>query len=253
MKVCVLASGSRGNAIWVESSEGAVLFDAGPSCRYITRALETLESDPSRLQALVVSHEHTDHVRGADVLCRRLEVPVFANAGTRRALSSANGRVRIRGFETGKAFSVGDFQIASFSVPHDAAEPVGFIVEHGKTRLGICTDLGATTRLVRQRLKDCNILVLESNHDPAMLLDGPYPWHVKQRIQSRHGHLANSDAAALLDELRHPGLEHVFLAHLSQVNNTPEQALECAAPVLSGTGTSLHITWQDRVSDIIVV
>jgi phosphoribosyl 1,2-cyclic phosphodiesterase len=253
MKVCVLASGSRGNAIWVKSSGGAVLFDAGISLRAILAGIDLMEEDPGEVKAVVISHEHMDHIKGLPVLVKKFGIPLFANSGTAGCLSLSNGKVRLRNFESGKPFQVAGLRVTAFPVPHDAADPVGFVVEDGRKRLGICTDLGTVTNVVRDRLSDCRALVLEANHDREMLDKGPYPYRLKHRIRSRHGHLENKDTAALLADLHHPGLEHVFLAHLSQVNNTPKLAHDSALSAIGSNHTSLHMTWQNRISDLIEI
>jgi phosphoribosyl 1,2-cyclic phosphodiesterase len=253
MKVCVLASGSSGNAIWVGSSKGAVLFDAGISFRSIRKALEGLDEDVGGIQAVVLSHEHTDHIKGLSGVSRNLGVAVLANAGTARMISQLNGKMRFRPFECGKAFQVAGLEISTFPVLHDAIAPVGFVVEDGSSSLGICTDLGFATGLVKERLSNCQAVIVEANHDRRMLMEGPYPVWLKQRIQSQHGHLANHETAGLLSAINRSCLDHVYLAHLSQVNNTPERAEDCVAKVLDRDRTRLHLTWQDRASDKIEI
>ena len=223
----VLASGSRGNAILIRSERTALLLDSGLSGRELARRLDGAGFSPNRLNAIVVSHEHRDHVQGIGVLSRRYQLPVFLNRGTLEALPEAIGTLAATQlFQTGRPFTIGDLNLYAFPISHDAAEPVGLLVEHNGSRLGVCTDLGVATHLVQTRLKDCQGLVLEANHDPAMLLSGPYPWHLKQRIKSRHGHLSNLESCALLEQLHHDKLQAVVLAHLSEVNNRPDRVAE---------------------------
>lgn len=232
MRFCVLGGGSKGNATYVEQGATRLLIDAGFSGRELEARLAALGVDPAGLSAIVISHEHSDHIRGAGVLSRRYRLPLLANRATFEAAAGDLGRpAAVREFTTGSAFVCGEILIHPFAVSHDAAEPVGFLLQAGGKLLGHCTDLGMVSRLVRQRLTGCHALVLECNHDREMLLNGPYPPALKQRVRSRHGHLSNLDAAAFLRELLHPGLQQVVLSHLSATNNTPalaEQAVRSA-------------------------
>jgi len=223
----VLASGSRGNAILVCSSRTRILVDAGLSGKQLNQRLDKSPAKGSDLHALLITHEHTDHVQGAGVLSRRWGLPVYLSQGTLENLPKQVGQLAAGHiFSCGSSFRIGDLTIRTFSIPHDARDPVGFVVEHEGTRLGICTDLGVATQLVRARLQGCHALVLESNHDPHLLLTGPYPPHLKQRVCGRHGHLSNPNSCALLKELYHEGLRSVVLAHLSEVNNSPAHVME---------------------------
>lgn len=223
----VLASGSKGNAILVCSPRTRILVDAGLSGKQLNQRLDKSPAKGSDLGALLITHEHTDHVQGVGVVSRRWGLPVYLSQGTLENLPSQVGQLASSHmFSCGSSFRIGDLTIRAFSIPHDASDPVGFVVEHEGARLGICTDLGAATQLVRARLQGCHALVLESNHDPHLLLSGPYPPHLKQRVSGRHGHLSNADSCALLRELYHEGLRSVVLAHLSEVNNSPAHVLE---------------------------
>lgn len=222
----VLASGSKGNAILVCSAKTRVLVDAGTTCRELVRRLEKTPVKAADLDALLVTHEHTDHVSAAGTLTRRFDLPVYMTRGT---LDNLPPKIAIRGatiFETGKGFQIGDLKILPFATSHDAGEPAGFVIENDGTRLGICTDLGVATNLVKVRLKGCNALVLEANHDVEKLLSGPYPWVLKQRIKSPHGHLSNEEACDLLEAVHHDELRSVVFAHLSETNNHPDLVLE---------------------------
>ncbi len=224
MRICLLASGSKGNAIYIESRECRVLIDAGFSARELSRRLEGIGVAADSLHALFVTHEHSDHSRGLGPMARRYALDVFIKPETIKALPRLGKVEKLHEIDTGVAFACRDLQVEAFPLTHDAASPVGFTIETGEGRVGFATDLGIATRLVQQRLKQCRVLILESNHDEDMLRDGPYPWHLKQRIRSNHGHLSNRASAALLDELRWAGLEAVFLSHLSETNNTRELA-----------------------------
>ncbi len=251
LSFCLLASGSRGNALYVTDGETAVLFDAGLSGAEIERRMAASGLDPLLLDAIVVSHEHSDHIQGVGVLSRRFNLPVYISPETEKAAYRL-GHVRtIRHFRCGTAFDLARLRIHPFSIAHDAGDPAGFTVSRGGLKLGIATDMGVATAMVRGHLAGCSALVLEANHDPQMLIDGPYPWPLKQRIQGRTGHLSNADAMTLLKELAHDRLREVVLAHLSETNNTPEKALATVGPALDGHGARLRVASQDRCSPIL--
>lgn len=255
MRVCLLASGSKGNSLFIEAGETRFLIDAGLSAREILLRLSHIGIEGSELNAVFISHEHTDHIRGADTLARRLRIPVIISYSTHSQSREIFKRNEVIEFESGCSFAFRDTLIDPFPITHDTEDPVGFAVEGPGGRIGIATDLGIATRLVREKLKGCRVLVLESNHDEEMLMNGPYPWHLKQRIKSRHGHLSNTDSAELLGEVINPGLEGVFLAHLSEVNNDPEIALGTFRRMLDGQNVShprLVVGNQYKASDILM-
>ena len=228
----VLASGSKGNTILVCSPKTCVLLDAGLSGKELSRRLDRTPAKGSKLAGLVLSHEHQDHIRGCGVLSRRFDLPVYASQGTLEGLPPQVGQIHnVQVFQSGSSFKIGDLLIHPFAISHDAREPVGFVIEHESTRLGVCTDLGVATQLVRTRLQGCHGLVLEANHDMDLLLNGPYPWELKQRIRSRHGHLSNTDSLELLTTLHHTGLKAVVFAHLSEVNNHPDVVSRCSGEI----------------------
>jgi phosphoribosyl 1,2-cyclic phosphodiesterase len=185
--------------------------------------------DPGALKAILVSHCHKDHITGVGVLSRKYKLPVFLNHAAWRRAGKALGKLHsLELFQTGRIFQLAGFRIHPFSLPHDCADPVGFRISRGSARLGIATDLGTPTGLVMQHLAGVQALIIESNHDPAMLMEGPYPWELKQRVKSRLGHLSNGAAADLLSRITSDELQAVVLAHLSETNNSPDLALECA-------------------------
>lgn len=272
MRVAVLGSGSGGNALVVASRGRRLLIDAGFSCRQIEGRLASLGEEDFGFDGVLLTHEHHDHCRGVDVFARRHEVPVYATAGTlaavREGLERRFARQRARGsagragerapaaFESrvirsGEPFEVAGrgtepgtaaFRVEAFHLPHDAREPVGFVVEDAAgCRLGLVADLGGRSQLAWGRLRDLDCLVLETNHDLQMLRSGPYPWHLKQRVASRHGHLSNHDAAEGLPELLSDRLEAVILYHLSQTNNLPELATETIAEKLCRCGSRAEV------------
>jgi phosphoribosyl 1,2-cyclic phosphodiesterase len=234
VRVCPLASGSKGNSIFVEAGGTRLLIDAGLAASAIVQRLSDIGIDPCSIDALLVTHEHTDHVRGAGAFARRHRVPLIASCITTRAIPAHLKQVDVVEFESGCSFAFRDLLIDPFPLTHDAADPVGFVLQSNEGRIGIATDLGTVTRLVREKLRGCSLLVLESNHDEEMLLNGPYPWHLKQRIRSRHGHISNNESLELLFDLAHDGLEALVLAHLSEVNNHPDKVAQSATAFLAG-------------------
>jgi phosphoribosyl 1,2-cyclic phosphodiesterase len=252
VQVCLLASGSKGNAIYVETAESRLLIDAGLSAREIGHRLNAIGAAPENLDALLVTHEHRDHCRGLGPVARRWNVPVHVHHATREALPGVGKLEHTVEFDSGDVFCLRDMEIQTVPITHDAVAPTGFILSTADGNIGIVTDLGLATRLVADRFQKCRVLILESNHDENMLRDGPYPWHLKQRVRSRHGHLSNRESADLLRQLHWEGLEAVFLAHLSETNNSPQLAEACARQVLGQQGKSsarLFIGSQHRHSD----
>jgi phosphoribosyl 1,2-cyclic phosphodiesterase len=236
LEVTILGSGSAGNCTLIETEHTAILVDAGLSGRQITHRLETLGRAIADIDAILLTHEHTDHTRALGVLCKNRPIPVFANRLTAEAVASeATFKFSWRLFSTGHPFEVGDFTVESFSVPHDAYDPVGFAIHTGSQAVGVLTDLGHATKLVVERMRAMDVLVLESNHDMKLLQEDTIrPWALKQRIMSRHGHLSNDAAATLAGEVCSDRLRHVFLAHLSRDCNRPEIAQRVVSQNLPG-------------------
>ena len=232
MKICSLASGSKGNSLFLESGGVRLLIDAGLSLKEVTARLTASCIEPESIHAVLVTHEHIDHIRSVGPFARRYNLPVLVSYATRRVAEQYLQKVQLIEFETGYSFSFRDILIDPFPLSHDCCDPVGFVVESCEGKLGSATDLGMVTRLVRDKLKGCRALNLESNHDPEMLLNGPYPWNLKQRIKSRHGHLSNQESLELLHDLAHGGLEALVMAHLSETNNHPDKVLETTASFL---------------------
>ena len=254
--VCVLASGSKGNAIYVSDGDTSLLVDAGLSGVEIERRMGLADLRPDTLSAIVVSHEHSDHIRGVGVLSRRYGLPVYISPHTQRAAGTQLGRLdQVHPFDIGQSFAINGLTIHPFATSHDAEDPAGFTIARNGQKVGIATDLGVATGMVKQHLKNCNLLILEANHDPAMLINGPYPWPLKQRIKSRSGHLSNEDSGDLLSDIKHEGLCHVILAHLSETNNTPEKALNAVEQALGSSNRSfqIHVACQDRCSSLLML
>jgi phosphoribosyl 1,2-cyclic phosphodiesterase len=247
MRVAVLGSGSSGNAVVVESGSKRLMVDAGFSCRELERRLGMLAIDPSTIDALVLTHEHGDHCRGASRLARRHGMAVHATAGTLEGTGLEGQQISTAVIRSGETAEIGGFEVEPFAIPHDAREPVGLVIEDPRGhRLGLVADLGTTSRLAWGRLVDLDVLILETNHDLEMLRSGPYPWPLKQRVAGRHGHLSNREASEGIPELLSDRLGWVVLYHLSRTNNLPELAAESVGEQLvrEGSGARLCVTSQ---------
>jgi phosphoribosyl 1,2-cyclic phosphodiesterase len=248
VSVTVLASGSRGNCTLVSSSGTRLLIDAGLCCRELLRRLSLCGQDPRSLDAVLITHEHADHVGGLRVLARKLKIPVYITAPTyeeyQRSARDANGqRVNLdrrEAFRSGSSFQIGDITVMPFTIPHDAIDPVGFTLCSDGIKIGICTDLGYMPASVRDHLRGCHVLMIESNHDLELLRGGPYPWSVKQRVMSRVGHLSNDTLADFLTTDYDGSAEFLILAHLSEQNNHPEIARVTAERALGEQRDLLH-------------
>ena len=240
LSITTLASGSEGNCLLVTGGETAILIDAGISCRRILNSLNALGIDPAVLSAILVTHEHSDHVCGIATLTRRLGVPVYASQGTARQLAYriAFPPDGLRPFDAGKSFSVGDLTVFSFPTPHDASDSVGYSVACAGARLAVATDLGVVTPAVLDAVLGSDTVVVETNHDVELLRAGPYPYPLKQRILSERGHLCNEDGAALAVQAAAAGARTVILAHLSKTNNTPDLALAAVERAFDAAGVS---------------
>jgi len=251
-RVCVLASGSRANSIYVAVGATAVLLDAGMSGVEIERRMQARRLDPRHLSAIIVSHEHADHIQGVGVLSRRYDLPVYISRATYRAASDRLKKLHhLVHFENGFPFQINGIAIHPFPISHDAADPSGFAISGGGFKIGVATDLGMVTEVVRQHLKGCRLLIIEANHDARALLDGPYPWPLKQRIKGRQGHLSNTDARELVLSLMHDGLEHLIMAHLSETNNSEPCVLGAVGDIAGRRGIALTIAGQQNGSPLI--
>ena len=257
VRVTVLASGSKGNATVVSTSRTRVLVDAGLSCRETLRRMSAANEEP-RLDAILISHEHSDHIAGLDVLARKLKVPVYITEPTYEAwqrdpasrgrlahtdTGKSNGKPKLERreeFRSGRSFHIGDIAVEPFTVPHDAVDPVGFAFRAEGVKVAIVTDLGYMPPNVRQHIKGCDVLMIESNHDLEMLRGGSYPWSVKQRVMSRVGHLSNDSLAEFFAGDYDGDAAFVILAHISEENNHPELARAAAEKALSPRSSLLH-------------
>src|SRR5438874_9508420 len=224
--VSMLASGSRGNCAMVESSNARILVDAGISCRETFKRLKSMGRNPHEISAILITHEHSDHIYGLTVLAKKLDVPVFMTGATHQAWARASRdeagelpkMAKLELFSSGRSFQIGDITVTPSTIPHDAADPVGFTFRAEGTKIGIATDLGYLPPNVCDHLRGCDLLIIESNHDLEMLRGGPYPWSVKQRVMSRVGHLSNEALADFFSGDYDGGATYVVLAHLSEQN-----------------------------------
>jgi phosphoribosyl 1,2-cyclic phosphodiesterase len=250
MKVCTLASGSSGNSLYIQTESSKILIDAGISLRQIKARLKRLDVDLSDLDAVIISHEHLDHAMSIP----KIENPTYV-ASTTIHLWKDKAK-NLCEFNTGSSFSIKDALITSFSVPHDALDPVGFTIETDHTKLGIVTDIGTATSLVKERLKGSNILIIEFNHDENILRESHYPWEIKQRIMGRLGHLSNAQGANLFASLLHNELSHLLLAHLSETNNRYDVALRAASSVIDKSGADhigISIAPRKNLGEVLII
>jgi len=236
VRLVPLGSGSRGNAAFVQLGSTSLLVDAGLSARKLAELLEAVGVAPGTIDGILISHEHSDHTRGVERFSRKHGAPVLCSRATLEAMDRSPAHFAEWQPLGPGAFDLGEVQIETFPVPHDAAAPVGFVLHGEGLRVGIATDLGHATTLVRERLRGCHVQMVESNHDDKMLRDGPYPWQLKQRVAGRLGHLSNREAAAVLGETADQACRAVILAHLSEKNNTPELARRAVAGALEARG-----------------
>jgi phosphoribosyl 1,2-cyclic phosphodiesterase len=239
VQLTILGSGSSGNCAYLETDETRILIDAGFSVRQIRQRLATIGRAPEGLSGILVTHEHTDHINGLVGLSSKLNIPLYCNRMTKEAIElQLDARFDCRIFSTGASFEVGDIGVDTFSIPHDASDPVGFLLQTATARIGFLTDLGHATKLVLERIRSANVLVLESNHDFKLLQESSRPWSLKQRIAGRHGHLSNTDAADAAEKIMSAELRHVYLGHLSRECNRPEIAQQVMCERLKKIGAN---------------
>lgn len=226
-RFCSLYSGSTGNSLFVESDKNKILIDAGESCKKIVTGLSNINIDVNDIDAILVTHEHVDHIKGLGTLSKKYNIPVFANIGTWNSMPDQKSKIsydNIRTFNSNENFQIGDFFITPFSIPHDASEPCGFNICYGNTKLSIATDLGHITENIMYQLENSSFIMLEANYDPEILKCSSYPYSLKRRISGPEGHLSNDIAGQIISHLMNSGLKQAMLGHLSQENNFPELA-----------------------------
>lgn len=249
---CPLASGSKGNSLFFGTENTRILIDAGIRTKTIMERLTEIGVEVDTLQAIMITHEHSDHIAGLAVLAERLKIPVLANAETAKGIVAALGvRPRFKIFATGESFCFGDIEIHPFSVPHDTLDPVGFTMKTDQLKVGICADLGHVTSLIRKNLEECDYLYLEANHQPSMVHACARPQVYKARVLGKQGHLSNEESGKLLALINHAGLKHVHLAHLSSECNTEEVAMQVVKEILPENAPEISIAYQSKRSKFI--
>jgi len=248
LRLCVLGSGSAGNCVVIESGSHRLLVDAGFSCKQIEKRLAAVGVDPGSVDSIVVTHEHGDHVRGAALFASRYQATIYGTHGTLEHSGLAAKPVPTRELQSSRPHRLEGFLLHPFRVPHDAREPIGVAVEDGSgRRVAVVGDLGTASRLAWAHLGDLDGLVVETNHDLDMLRRGPYPWHLKQRVAGRHGHLSNREAAEGLAELVSDRLQWVVLYHLSTTNNSPALAAEAITRALREEGSAARVCVSEQL------
>ena len=262
LQFCPLFSSSSGNSVYVGTDRTKILIDAGVSCARVSAELKAVGVDPKEIQAILVTHEHADHISGVGVFMRKYRVPVYATRGTWDAMRAKLGDIDeslIVTFEAGEDFGIGDLNVYSFPIPHDAADPVGYTVGAGRGRVGVATDLGCVRDGWLGAVEGCDALLLEANHDVTTLEAGRYPYELKKRILSSHGHLSNDDAGEAAVRLVKSGVRAIQLGHLSGENNFPELAfasVACAleeAGIKPGRDVAISVAQRAGHSDLIVM
>lgn len=258
MLFCPLFSGSSGNSSYVEAGASRILIDAGFTGKTIENALSQIGKTPDGLNAILITHEHTDHISAAGVLSRRYDIPIYANAGTWQAMFKLLGNIaqkNIRVFETGRDFYINDINILPFKTPHDSSESVGYSLQHDSVKLSVMTDIGHINEHLLCAVENSDLLLLEANHDVELLKVGPYPYQLKRRILSDNGHLSNENAGKALAKLYNRGVRHALLGHLSHENNFEQLAMETVRTVLRENDIpdsefSLAMTHRDRIGGL---
>ncbi|MCF7886182.1 MAG: MBL fold metallo-hydrolase [Candidatus Marinimicrobia bacterium] len=258
MYFCNLGSGSKGNSTFVQSNGSGILIDQGFSGKNLIERLSLVDINPKQIQAIVITHEHSDHIKGAGILARRLDIPVFITPDTARDLKAGFFKnVDLKHYNSGDQFQIDDLTLKAFHIPHDANDPVGIICSSGEKKIALATDIGDIRNAVTHFLQDLDLLLLESNHDREMLENGPYPLYLQQRIKSRVGHLSNAQSLQFLSRIKtqNTGLKHLVLGHLSEKNNTVDKVRELFEKDADQNSANykIHITSQDRPHKIIEI
>jgi len=261
---CPIASGSSGNSVYVSVGETRMLIDAGLSGIRIEKSLRALDVDCSAIDAIFITHEHSDHTQGACILSRRFDIPVYATPKTWEAMEKSRNNNAIARHNKQFVYSdenliLGDAMIRPFAISHDAAEPVGYNIFAEDKKITVTTDIGCVTDELRDKIANSDVLLIESNHDVDMVMNGPYPYQLKKRILGDHGHLSNVNCGKLLAEIMCARLQHIYLGHLSQDNNRPALAYETVFNILEAKGIkvggekSLYLAERNSVSRKVVV
>jgi phosphoribosyl 1,2-cyclic phosphodiesterase len=260
---CSLASGSKGNSQYVATNDTGLLVDAGMSGKYIENALGKIDRNFDKIQALLVTHEHSDHIAGIGVLMRRYKLPLYVNEKTWEAMKNKIGKIdisKVNIIENNVCFNVGNIIVNSYSISHDANDPIGYIFEYKNKKISLATDLGYVSEEIIEKIKDTDLLFIESNHDTEMLKAGRYPYYLKRRVLSMEGHLSNDEAGRVAKEVTRFGrVKYILLAHLSNENNFPELAFETVKTILKGGNievgkdVDLEMTHREDISKLFSV
>ncbi len=260
LKFCSLASGSSGNCQYIESKDTKLLVDAGLTGKYITNGLMDIDIDAKNIKGILVTHEHSDHIKGIGVMMRKFDIPLYVSENTWEEIKDKLGNLKgkkIEIFNGYEDFAIGDVLVKPYSISHDACDPVGYSFKSGNSKISITTDLGYISEDIIDEIKDSDLLVIESNHDEEMVKVGRYPWFLKKRILSEVGHLSNEAAGNVIAEVVEKGnVKYVLLAHLSKENNFPELAYETVKNIVEdkkikiGTDINLDLTFRDRIGRV---
>jgi len=253
MKLSILSSGSGGNSTIIQSSEGSILIDAGVTGKKLIERLESVSADIKSIMGIVITHDHHDHIDGAGIIARKLKIPVYIHKANYDTSAEKFEKCEIKFIDN--EFIIGAFTILPFPISHDGTANYAYSIFAKGKKISHVTDIGVTTEIVKFRIRDSDLIVLESNHDLQMLHDGPYPWYLKQRIAGNRGHLSNASAGSLISELGDKTIKNLILAHLSKENNDPSKAFDCMTEIKETDGLSfkLHLAYQHKATEFIEV
>ena len=260
VRFCPLVSGSSGNSTYISNGNTHILIDAGISCKQLVEHINQLGIEPSKIKGLFLTHEHIDHIKGAGVLSRKYNIPVYATKGTWEGIGNTVGEFapeNIRIVKSGEMFLVGDLCVKPFEIPHDTLEPVAYSVFTDKHKMTVATDIGHVTDMIKENIYDSDVLLFEANHDIDMLRNGSYPWSLKKRILGEKGHLSNVASGEALSEIMNERLKFIFLGHLSSENNEPHRAYETVEKILESrnirVGKDVQLDMASRYSNSMTV
>lgn len=257
LKFCSLYSGSSGNCQYIKTENATIIVDAGLSGKRIQQEIVNIGEDPKKIDAIFITHEHVDHIQGAGIMSRRLDIPIYANEKTWEAMSPCIGEIKPHNMKIlDEHVQIGDLTIKSFDISHDAAHPVGYNIFYKNKKISIVTDTGCVNETITNSIMDSDLLLVESNHDEDMVLIGPYPWPLKKRVLGEFGHMSNDTAGHLIAKIIKKGTEIVLLGHLSKENNFPELAYKTVESILLensicvNPGICLDLTYRDKSSKV---